>query len=181
MLDLTDKSLPNTIAVGGRLFSIYTDYRVWMRFELSLQDCRDVREVEVGYLFKNDMPLRCDVREILAFSRPENPLPRPVRGTSSSVITLDWRIDSDLIYAAFMQQYGIDLIDVPELHWHKFLALVRGLHGTKLDEVMGYRCYERQTHKDIDVYEELREAWEIRRESAEDQALLDDFNKQFGG
>ena len=32
MIDLTEKSLPNTIQVQGRDFSIHTDFRIWMRF-----------------------------------------------------------------------------------------------------------------------------------------------------
>ena len=32
MLDLTAKSLPNTIRIHGKDFSIYTDFRVWMKF-----------------------------------------------------------------------------------------------------------------------------------------------------
>lgn len=35
MIDLTKKALPNTITVDGRAYSIYTDFRVWMQFEIS--------------------------------------------------------------------------------------------------------------------------------------------------
>lgn len=179
MIDLTKKALPNTITVDGRAYSIYTDFRVWMQFEISLRERRGDL-IPVSYLFKNEAPSRCDVRDLLAFARPEHVLPRPVRGTSSDVILLDFKIDSDLIYAAFLQQYGVDLIDVPELHWHKFLAMLNGLRGTKLDEVMGYRCYQRQTDKDIDPYEEMREAWAIERPlSEEEEAELEAFNAAF--
>jgi hypothetical protein len=41
-----------------------------------------------------------------------------------------------------MQQYGIDLIDAEGLHWWKFLALMEGLHGTKLNDVMEARMYD---------------------------------------
>ena len=79
-----------------------------------------------------------------------------------------------------MQQYGIDLIDIDNLHWHKFLALFYGLKNTKLDEIMGYRCYEKQTDKGIDPYEELREAWSIDPKLTEaEQAELDAFNAAF--
>ena len=36
MMDLTKKALPNTVTVGGRAYSIYTDFRVWMRFEIAV-------------------------------------------------------------------------------------------------------------------------------------------------
>ncbi len=177
MIDLTKHSLPNTISVNGREYSIYTDFRIWLRFENSLKGRHEHDQIEIGYLFKNERPVYTDIRNILAFSRPKNELPRPVRGTSSDVTVIDFEIDSDLIYAAFLQQYGIDLVDIPEMHWHKFLALLHGLKGTKLDEVMGYRCYEKQHNKDIDPYEELREAWTIEPPlTAEEEEELDAFN-----
>lgn len=40
---------------------------------------------------------------------------------------LDFEQDADAIYSSFMQQYGIDLLDVPYLHWAKFQALMGGL------------------------------------------------------
>lgn len=181
MIDLTQKSLPNTLEVNGRLFSIYTDFRVWLRFEISLAEHRDAGEIDVSYIFKNERPLYCSVRDLLVFARPERPLPKSTRGTSDAII-LDYRIDADLIYSAFMQQYGIDLLEVEEMHWHKFLALIHGLKGTRLDDVMGYRCYKKQTDKRIDPYEELREAWAIEKPlTAEEQEELDHFNKLFGG
>lgn len=181
MIDLTQKSLPNTIEVNGRLFSIYTDFRIWMRFEISLMEHRNAKEIPVDYLFKNEKPVYCNVRDLLAFSRPRRDIPRPVRGTSDEII-LDYKQDADLIYAAFLQQYGIDLMDVEELHWHKFLAMIHGLKGTKLDEVMGYRCYTKQRDKTIDPYEEMKEAWRLERPlDEEEQAELDEFNRLFGG
>ena len=101
----------------------------------------------------------------------------------SNVIALDYELDSDLIYSAFLQQYGIDLAEVKELHWHKFCALLRGItDDTKLGQVMQYRCYEKDTRKDIDVYEELKYAWEIETPlSGDEQQELDEFSKMFGG
>lgn len=179
MIDLTKKSLPNTVEINGRLYSVYTDFRVWLKFEISLSE-RHGQTVPVDYLFKNERPIYCSVRELLAFSRPPRELPRPVRGTASDAIVIDFRLDADLIYAAFLQQYRIDLTEVEELHWHKFLALLNGLTGTKLDEVMGYRCYQKQEQQDIDPYEEMREAWMIEKPlTEEEKAELDEFNAMF--
>ncbi|WP_337539191.1 Gp15 family bacteriophage protein [Suilimivivens sp.] len=182
MIDLTARSLPNTVYVNGRLFSIYTDFRVWMRFEKSLTGHRRGEFLPYRYLFKNDYPVLTDLNDLLAFSRPEKKLPRQVGSAGSGIIAIDFELDANLIYAAFLQQYGIDLIDIPELHWHKFLALLDGLKGTKMDEVMGYRFYEKQVDNRTDQYEQLREAWEIEVPlSEEEQAELDEFNAKFGG
>lgn len=181
MLDLTQKSLPNTIRLGGRDFSIYTDFRLWMRFEIEVSKLQRGEMLDVSYLFKNECPERCDLSELFAFSRPTAPLPRVA--SQSDAIVLDYEIDADLIYSAFLGQYGIDLTEIEELHWHKFLALLKGLNETtKLREVMGYRCYKKSNNKDKDIYEELRRAWEIEPPMGEEEAEeLEWFNKLFGG
>lgn len=177
MIDLTRKSLPNTITVGGKDFSIYTDFRLWMRLEISLHHMRPDGLIDIKYLFKNEHPTYCSVTDLLQFLRPPAKYPR---SSGRGVEVISFEDDGDYIYAAFLQQYGIDLVDIKELHWHKFLALLSGLKDTKMDEIMGYRAYEKKHHsKDYDPYEDLRDMWEIVHE--EDDEVLDEFNKKFGG
>lgn len=59
---------------------------------------------------------------------------------SRRVYALDY--DFPYIYAAFLERYGIDLIDIPYLHWWKFRALFRGLHDCKFTEIVGIRATE---------------------------------------
>lgn len=68
--------------------------------------------------------------------RPQlRPAPVPV---------LDFEEDGDYIYASFMQEYGIDLLDVQgKLPWRKFLYLFNGLSAdTKIKQVMRIREME---------------------------------------
>ena len=176
MIDLTSTFLPNTVSVGGRNYSIYTDFRLWMKFEIEVSKMKRGESINIGYLFKNEMPARCDLRELFAFSRPLSPLPRS--NSHSNVIAFDYEIDADYIYSAFMSQYGIDLIDV-KLHWHKFLALFKGLKEDEMIcKIMAYRCYEKSdTNKD--VYEELKHEWAIERLADDEQAELDKFSSIF--
>lgn len=156
MLDLTAKALPNTVEVDGEAFFIKTDYRVWIRF---LRDAKTGQPFDVSYIFENEMPSYISVESLLWFAKPSKELPRPIR--HSNAIALDYDLDADLIYSAFMEQYGIDLLDIEYLHWWKFIALLSGINEeTKLGKVMGYRCYEKDNSKK-DPYEELRKAWEI--------------------
>lgn len=61
---------------------------------------------------------------------------------SSDKKVFDFVQDSELIYAAFMQAYGVDLIDTP-LHWWKFSALLSGLPSdTRFSEVLQIRTME---------------------------------------
>lgn len=48
--------------------------------------------------------------------------------------------DAPYIYAAFKEQYGIDLLSQEKLHWWKFLALFESLgEETKMAKIMYYR------------------------------------------
>ena len=57
------------------------------------------------------------------------------------VPVLDFEEDGDYIYASFMQEYGIDLIDEQgKLPWKKFLYLFNGLSSkTKIKQIMQIR------------------------------------------
>lgn len=177
MMDLTKKDLPNVVRIDGRPFSVYTDFRRWMRFEIEVGKLRKGEHIDISYLFINDMPEYCDMRELFAFSRPESPLPRSMGG--SNAVLLDYELDADYIYSAFLGQYGIDLLEVKELHWHKFLALLKGLKADEMIcRIMGYRAYEKSDSQK-DIYEEQKRAWEIERISPDMQRELDMFSSMF--
>jgi hypothetical protein len=180
VIDLTKyNALPDTITVKGREYKVHTDFRVWMKFEISITKMRKDDLLSVGYLFPGDMPKFCNINSLLEFSRPRNELPRQTFGNSNTIV-LDYELDSDLIYSAFLGQYGIDLVSVEHLHWHKFLALLAGLNdNTRLREVMGYRCYEPSTEKEEIWRAKLRRAWEIDRVSMEEKEELDEFSRLF--
>lgn len=55
MIDLTKRALPNTVVVGGKAYSIYTDFRLWMRFEIAVGKLQRGETLDISYLFKNDM------------------------------------------------------------------------------------------------------------------------------
>lgn len=177
MIDLTKRVLPNVVYVKGAPFVINTNFRVWIRFMNELTHLKPGQTInDVSYLFKDDAPPSCDIEELLEFANPKNVVPRSI--SRNDVRVLDYEIDGDLIYAAFLGQYGIDLTTIEDLHWHKFLALLKGLNdSTKLREIMGYRCYTKNTNKAEDQYERLRYAWQI--EDDEDNSDTSTFNDLF--
>lgn len=60
------------------------------------------------------------------------------RGLSLTV-PYDFDEDAELIFAAFMQTYGVDLA-VEDMHWHKFRALFKGLSKeTEFARIAGIR------------------------------------------
>lgn len=182
MIDLTRRALPDTIEVGGRAFSIHTDFQVWIRFVLDFEAWDRTGELDISYLFVDRKPVfrkMEDYAGIFAFAWPPCELPRA--GTDGAAAKLfDYRLDSDYIYAAFMQQYHLDLLSA-KLHWHVFLALFKGLDGTKLNEIMGYRAYTGGKARSQDeVYRKLRNAWELPvPETMEEKELEEEFDRYF--
>lgn len=79
----------------------------------------------------------------------------------SALPVLDFEEDGDYIYASFMQDYGIDLIDQQgRLPWKKFIYLFNGLSsGTKIKQVMQIRCMEvpKYTGKNAKQIQEINE------------------------
>lgn len=78
----------------------------------------------------------------LIFEEKIKTKPRPRVGKSR--ILFDFEEDGEYIYASFMQDYGIDLIEQQgKLPWRRFIALFEGLSGkAKIKEVMKYRGME---------------------------------------
>lgn len=173
MIDLTKKALPNTVTVGGKAYSIDTDFRKWLAFEIDR--AWNPPPYAVGYLFKGPMPPECSVEELMEFAAPQDELPRSTPGEN---ILFDFKLDADFILAAFWGQYHIDLTQA-DLHWHVFLALFKGLNdSTRMREIMGYRAYDK-SEKNVDQYERLKAAWMIERKSQEELEAENAFLARF--
>lgn len=184
MIDLTKKSLPDIIQIHGRDFPVYTDFWIWMRFCIEFQQWRNFGYkgiVDISYLFSGDIPAFYGLEDyvgILNFAFPVCKIPN---GLSDGEQTLYYEYDGDYIYAAFMQNYGIDLMEL-DLHWHKFLALLKGISGTMLNEIMGYRAYTgAKQDKPEQQYRKLKYAWTpIPDETEEEKEAEEEFNQYFG-
>lgn len=60
---------------------------------------------------------------------------------SSKDIAYDFSIDADYIFAAYYQQYHIDLSEV-DMHWFKFLALFKALKDTVFNRIQEIRTQD---------------------------------------
>ncbi|MGO5053647.1 Gp15 family bacteriophage protein [Lachnospiraceae bacterium LCP25S3_G4] len=176
MIDLTKKGLPNTVMVDGRPYSIYTDFRVWLRFCIEFEKWNGKGCLYVSYIFKNDIPLHLDIESILEFAYPKTVIPNDT-GSSSEEKVIDYEIDSDYIYSAFYDVYQIDLLEA-EMHWYKFISLLKGLHDCKLSDIMQCRMYEGTDKDGI----RLRETWALPIVlTEEDVKIKDEFDNYFDG
>ena len=181
MIDLTTKSLPDTLTVNGRDFRLNTDFRIWIRF---IRECKQTKYeskdyMDVSYLFADDMPTYIDITLLYEWALPRCEIPRDI-GKHIDAIVIDYDIDADLIFSAFMQQYGIDITAV-DMHWYKFMALIRGIGSdTKLGRIMGYRVYEKNDISRDEYMKEQQRIWEIEEPlTREQQAGIDELNALF--
>ena len=181
MIDLKRRGLPNAIiAPDGGPVLLDTDFRIWINFPERIQKLREDPTLYED-LFMTEVPILtqevADQLQDFYYRKPEVP-----RDTGGHEDLLDYDLDADYIYAAFMQAYKIDLVDA-DLHWHKFLALLTALPDTTtMSKIMGYRSYEGSSkdpgHKD---YMKLKQMWSLPvKHTEEEQKMIDDFNELFG-
>lgn len=188
MIDLRNNGLPDCLEVGGELFDIDTGFRTWLAVGDMLGK-RKVPWLDIAELvFKEPVvPVGTEwTRAVLDFYESRNATPRDSGG--ASVRVADYVLDGDYIVAAYQQAYGIDLTDPAlEMHWHRFLALFRGLpDDTTMSRIMGYRSWKPSKKKHEDVMRELKSKWALpeRGEDAEaaeerKRRVLELFNERY--
>ena len=189
-------SLLSTVDVDGVAVAINTGHRAGINFTSVLEDSllsdEDKLSQALGIYYKDKDISRHDatalIKAALAFYSYD---PSAYYGTTKSVLSkgggrprkskqlISYIKDDALIYAAFLQQYGIDLAD-GELHWHKFRALLDGLtDDTQLVKVMRYRSVklgdmpteERKFYRDMQDFYSLEQ---ISDAEAEQLSALED-------
>ncbi len=150
---LLDK-LPSAIDVDGTIYQINTDFRACIKFEQMIFDIKNLSENEKRdnvirslNLFLKSIPPAEHIKPVMDglidFYRCEKEVKKlnsaiKVPQTKTPKI-FDYEYDAPYIYAAFVQVYNIDLIDV-KMHWYKFRALFDALPADcQFAKIMSYR------------------------------------------
>lgn len=139
--------LPTSVEIDGVDYNISSNFRSYIRLELIMNDS-DLTEVEKLYIILqmfygdqkiNNLQKAVDAilwmyrggEEITKQEAADHIAPKPI---------YDFNYDADLIYAAFLTQYNIDLNSIEYMHWWKFRALLKGLsEESKFSKVLFYR------------------------------------------
>lgn len=141
---ITSNKMPSvSIDIGGISYNFHSDFREWMRFESLIND-KDVPEslvsaLAIKLIFPNETP---PVLEALQFIQCFYACGKEVKAKTDdkpSYANYNFEHDFEYVHAAFLEQYGIDLVEIPYLHWWKFSALFKGLHDCKFTEIVGCR------------------------------------------
>ena len=139
--------LPQEIEVCGKKYPINTDFKVWIRFEETLFSGNPMDAftgIILSCMQKNDdLILPPSLKETIKalcdfyFCREDSKETKSSCARGKRIYSFSH--DAELIYAAFMQQYGIDLTKC-SMHWWKFRALFLALSGDlKICSVMKIR------------------------------------------
>lgn len=178
MIELKKARLPESVEVDGSLYTIHTSFKYFLRF-IELLANKDIKPHDFDFMYKSKKPQdrESGLIALVQFCNPPQILPHTDKLESSGEKAVDYTIDADYIFAAFMERYGIDLVE-SDMHWYKFQALFKGLYDTKLNEIIGYRLWENTSGK-RDAYtrqmEKLKTAWELPQESDEEDEDLKAF------
>lgn len=174
MIDLREKALPNVINVNGRAYSIYTDFRYWLKFS-ELIKRKDLKLGELYFLFKNETPYCNFLDELMEFYA--NPNATPKQGGNGERI-FDYILDGEYIFASFIQVYKIDLLET-DMHWHKFKALFVSLPAEcKMGQIMADRAYKEDKRKYETIAMERKDIWSLPPEKVDEdiiKGLQEDF------
>lgn len=116
----TEKAFPEAVKAGGREYAIDANCRTVLRCLRVLED-EGLRPGEKAYLlmrwFFRGAAVPDAVRVFADFVLQG-------RDAEEGPPRMDFEQDADAIYASFLQAYGIDLTEIPRLHWYKFMALL---------------------------------------------------------
>lgn len=169
---------------------IKTDFRLFILFELLMQDKEIGHEDKIALalnLFFDEPPqdFKKAIEGILYFytkgksqkeDKKENEKIKKKDEKRQKKI-YSYEHDADLIYVAFLDQYGIDLNDIEYLHWFKFKAMFEGLKSdNKIVEVMGYRAIDLDKIKDKEErkrYRKLQKEWALPDDRTEEEKERD--------
>lgn len=141
-LNMLVDALPRQVEIGGVGVDIRTDFRIGVLFEQLVWDKALDARTRVWQAVRLYYPQRVDdVEEAYRkavwfwhggeFLVEEGGLNR--RQVERNALhgggrrLYDFDVDGALVYAAFLDQYGVDLQDARGLHWWKFRAMFEGL------------------------------------------------------
>ena len=130
--DFITGTLPETVIIDGREYPIRYDFRIGMQFDrVRCSGTDDInRLIRLLQMYYPEIPTNVD---------EEKGKRQRYQRRSSRESAFSFAQDAPYIYAAFKEQYGIDLTEC-EMHWWKFMALFESLNEeTKMHKIMYYR------------------------------------------
>ncbi len=191
---LIDK-LPCSVIVDNIDTEIVSDFRTSILFEQLMKDNSVNDDVKIELALNLYFPKQYIINTVDAVNKiiwfysggkeiKEN---RSKSNSSNKHLNIyDFEQDADYIYAAFMEQYKIDLADIDYLHWWKFKSLFYGLNkDIQLSKIMFYRSIELtddMTKNERKFYRDMKRLYaleDMRSEEEKEQDFNDCLAEMF--
>lgn len=184
--------VPTSVDINGKKYEINSDFRTSILFELLMQDksikVKDKFHIalELYYpIVPRDFTLA--IEQMLWFYRCGKDIIKSGgngKGKSATQI-YSFEYDDDYIYAAFMDQYGIDLQDIDNLHWWKFKSMFKSLkEDNMIVKIMEYRSMDLSKINDKEqkaYYKKMKELYKIPMTQDEQEKLDEITNALLNG
>lgn len=142
-------SFPKSVKICGRAYSIKTDFRAWIEFEIMFQEADTVNKkfnlifnmFEIPPLVTSAHELSCLLEEMIKFYNcGEKINEKENENNSSRPLIYSFKEDQFHIYTDFLRFYLIDLNEIEYLHWWKFRQMFIELpEDSKIKTIMMYR------------------------------------------
>lgn len=179
--------LPSIVKIDGADYYIHSDYRVSIEFaELMESDLKDdekwIRALEL-YFGGIPQNINAAVESIVSFYScgKDAESIQNVAAEQEDIRVVDLRKDMPYIYAAFLDQYKIDLYETQYLHWWQFMAMFKGLRkDARIVEIMGYRSAKEESWMSKEQKAEIRRMhriWDLDKRSDSDRKADEEFLK----
>ena len=193
-MSLFDEELPMEYEYDGVQYEMHTDFREWIRFELLMTDPDILPREKPPLLARLIFPIVPPDPQLSEFiiwfyscgRKPNKVKSKKTAARNKNAAVYSFEYDDGYIYAAFLEQYGIDLTTVEYLHWWKFKALFKSLHDCKMCSIMGYRS-EEVTSKTPESRKaqinELKQIYALPKSLSEQQKIAEAkrLMEQYGG
>ena len=174
--------LPESVNIDGNDYEVNSDFRTSILFELLMQDNSIGEENKIYMALELYYPIIPSnineaINQTLWFYKCGKDITKSKgNGKGKSVTQIySFEHDDDYIYAAFMDQYSIDLQDIDYLHWWKFKAMFKGLkEDNEIVKIIGYRSMELSKIKDKEqkaYYKKMQELYKIPISKDEENKL----------
>lgn len=178
---------PDFISVNGVNYEIETDFRFWANFQGIL----------LGHETNGEKARKiCDLMKKIGLPETKESLDAMLQfyaGASTenqtksggNVQAYDLEKDSEYIFSAFMDSYGIDLT-TERLHWWRFKALFKSLpEDCQMCKIMMYRTIDlkKVPKEQKNFYREMKERYSLKSENHNgyrtEQEMKDYVKKRF--
>ncbi|MCR0349336.1 hypothetical protein DWW36_12335 [Erysipelotrichaceae bacterium AF15-26LB] len=145
MINALFEEYPEALYIDGEYYKISTDFRRWIALNEAMLD-KTLSEEEKGCiamsLFKDEVPddYNSAIISIAEFLQG-NIIENEYKSTNKkSRYVFSFTYDQDYIIGAFKECYGIDILNIPYMHWWHFNALLNSLNSScELKQRIMYR------------------------------------------